>query len=861
MRHVLCARCLRNRLGIDVHAVRTGLVAYECPTCTGTCPCAKCARDRPTAAADAAHSDDYPEMQAAAATADYYDEPPSDPFAQPPPPPHPDNVDMAAAAADAADATGYDLQQQQQQLIHVPSAGAALYDYRAGHAALVAPGGGHGDAAMAPQMPASAALQHSNTDGHWGASGMAALPAALVRASASKPVPPAVPRSSSSPAAAAAAVATPAGASPNIKKARVTTCATSAASGAAFTAAAATAIVAAIVASAAANKQADPKSTPAKAGGSSPESTAAATSTPPLELKRRAAVERAAFKRHLAQMDRAARGAFLRSRPGVPQAQTEGMARGSLLRYAAKYCASLAVRRAELRIPTAVVGLPLMPLSRRDLAVAVKTMHAVTGAASPPGAGAAATALFKDCACIFCGAHGAVGAAPPPPPASGSKQQPSMPAAAQSGAKSSSTTTTAAVFLHGCVPVDGRGDPVVVCAECARLILERRAMGAHCGQIPDPDDGVEERCTLCALGSGDQQADGACEGGGRRVSRHIMHLPPSPPPATLRACVRAPAGSEVGSFTICSATCCPRAYCDSCLAGLLGPGGQSAVSEEDEWLCPPCAARECSAWAAVNPDAVAASAAEPAPISGAPSAKAGGAAEPKSGDTKAGGKRRRAEAPAQSPRSGGGSGDAAAAAAAPAEGSPQPLALASGRAITASPLLPASVPMAAAAAARATRAQAQAAAAAAASPSPPPAKDAGSAAAEPRGAGQLTADELMAQKRGGKGGAGAASEAAAEDAPAAAAKPAGGRKKATAAPLPDAPAEAQASKGGKAATARKGGSRMRQAGEAGGKQQQQRQARAPRGRSGGGGAAETSSERSDSGSTGSGGEGTGSRSD
>jgi hypothetical protein len=40
--HTWCANCLRWRLGVDFHAIRTGFIQWRCPVCTGGCPCALC---------------------------------------------------------------------------------------------------------------------------------------------------------------------------------------------------------------------------------------------------------------------------------------------------------------------------------------------------------------------------------------------------------------------------------------------------------------------------------------------------------------------------------------------------------------------------------------------------------------------------------------------------------------------------------------------------------------------------------------------------------------------------------------------------------------------------------------------------
>ena len=45
-RHAYCANCLRRRCNVDFHAVRTGLVQWVCPVCSGSCPCATCKRKR-----------------------------------------------------------------------------------------------------------------------------------------------------------------------------------------------------------------------------------------------------------------------------------------------------------------------------------------------------------------------------------------------------------------------------------------------------------------------------------------------------------------------------------------------------------------------------------------------------------------------------------------------------------------------------------------------------------------------------------------------------------------------------------------------------------------------------------------------
>lgn len=43
-RHAFCANCLRRRCNVDFHAIRTGLVNWVCPVCSGACPCANCKR-------------------------------------------------------------------------------------------------------------------------------------------------------------------------------------------------------------------------------------------------------------------------------------------------------------------------------------------------------------------------------------------------------------------------------------------------------------------------------------------------------------------------------------------------------------------------------------------------------------------------------------------------------------------------------------------------------------------------------------------------------------------------------------------------------------------------------------------------
>ncbi|KAA0171712.1 hypothetical protein FNF28_00645 [Cafeteria roenbergensis] len=41
-RHTYCAGCLQRGLGADYHALRTGLLQWRCPVCTGACPCTAC---------------------------------------------------------------------------------------------------------------------------------------------------------------------------------------------------------------------------------------------------------------------------------------------------------------------------------------------------------------------------------------------------------------------------------------------------------------------------------------------------------------------------------------------------------------------------------------------------------------------------------------------------------------------------------------------------------------------------------------------------------------------------------------------------------------------------------------------------
>lgn len=41
-RHTFCAGCLQRSLGADYHALRTGLLQWRCPVCTGACPCTSC---------------------------------------------------------------------------------------------------------------------------------------------------------------------------------------------------------------------------------------------------------------------------------------------------------------------------------------------------------------------------------------------------------------------------------------------------------------------------------------------------------------------------------------------------------------------------------------------------------------------------------------------------------------------------------------------------------------------------------------------------------------------------------------------------------------------------------------------------
>ena len=45
-RHAFCANCLRRRCNVDFHALRTGLVQWQCPVCHDACPCAQCKRKR-----------------------------------------------------------------------------------------------------------------------------------------------------------------------------------------------------------------------------------------------------------------------------------------------------------------------------------------------------------------------------------------------------------------------------------------------------------------------------------------------------------------------------------------------------------------------------------------------------------------------------------------------------------------------------------------------------------------------------------------------------------------------------------------------------------------------------------------------
>lgn len=40
--HSWCGACLQRSLRIDFHCLRTGLLQWRCPVCTGACPCTPC---------------------------------------------------------------------------------------------------------------------------------------------------------------------------------------------------------------------------------------------------------------------------------------------------------------------------------------------------------------------------------------------------------------------------------------------------------------------------------------------------------------------------------------------------------------------------------------------------------------------------------------------------------------------------------------------------------------------------------------------------------------------------------------------------------------------------------------------------
>jgi hypothetical protein len=111
------------------------------------------------------------------------------------------------------------------------------------------------------------------------------------------------------------------------------------------------------------------------------------------------------------------------------------------------------------------------------------------------------------------------------------------------------------VGLHPCVPVDMSGAPLFVCETCHELIISRRAHAAERRKCPDAEDGYEDICAVCG------------------TAPHAAQRYPEKPEALF----------------VCSARCCPRSYCATCLDILLDSRQRALMHAEPEWLCPPCA--------------------------------------------------------------------------------------------------------------------------------------------------------------------------------------------------------------------------------------------------------------------------------